>query len=577
MSRIRIVFSAYLLFGLVFFGFVAQQAEAQGTRRNSEREVRRIVRSLNAKVDDFSYKLSYEANDNSGNGQNSRDLSTNLRTLGDKIHDFETKFDSRRENAADVSEILGAAKNVNDFVNSNRLSSKTQDDWATVRTLLEQLASNYNVASRWDNNSDNSGYSDDSYNRYPNTNSDNRNPTNNRFPNNNYPPSAQTNSYNFALTGTYRLDTSRSENTNDIAARAIRNGNVRKNPGAQTDLQNKLEAPEQIAVDVRGNQVTLASNRAPQPITFTADGRDRTEQNADGRTLRVRSTLRGQELTVSSLGGDTDYTVVFASIDNGKSMRITRRITTDYLSQTVFAESVYTKTDSATRLGTDNNSTDANGSYSSSDSSDSSSSSYPNNSTSDNYPNDSNDYPTTKRGRTGNFVVPNETILTGTLQNDVSTKYSQNNDRFRMTVTAPNEFRGAVVEGHISGLNRSGKVSGRSQIALNFETIRLSNGQTYDFAGFLQNVTDARGNNVRVDTEGTAKGSSKTKETVKRGGIGAGIGAIIGAIAGGAPGAAIGAVIGGGAGAGSVVLQGKDDLELKSGSSITVQASSPIR
>jgi hypothetical protein len=64
---------------------------------------------------------------------------------------------------------------------------------------------------------------------------------------------------------------------------------------------------------------------------------------------------------------------------------------------------------------------------------------------------------------------------------------------------------------------------------------------------------------------------------VKRGGIGAGVGAIIGAIAGGAKGAAIGAIIGGGAGAGSVVLQGKDDLQLKAGSSVTVQASSPNR
>ncbi len=367
MNRIRIVFSAYLFFGLAFFGFVAQSVDAQDARR-SEREVRRIVRGLNAEVDDFRYKLSYEANDNSVNSQSSRDLSTNLRALTERIHDFETKFDSRRENAADVSQILDAAKNVNEFVGSNRLSSKTQDDWATVRTLLEQLASNYNVASRLDDSSDNSDYSDDSYNPYPNTNGDNRRPTNNRYPNN-YPPIAQTNSYNSTLTGMYRLDASRSENTNDIAARAIRNGNVRNNPSAQTDLQNKLEAPEQITVDVRGNQVSLASSRAPQPITFTADGRDRIEQNADGRTLRVRSTLRGQELTVSSLGGDTDYTVVFALIDNGKSMRITRRITTDYLNQTVFAESIYTKTDSVARLGINNNSNDANNSYSSSDSS----------------------------------------------------------------------------------------------------------------------------------------------------------------------------------------------------------------
>ena len=80
-----------------------------------------------------------------------------------------------------------------------------------------------------------------------------------------------------------------------------------------------------------------------------------------------------------------------------------------------------------------------------------------------------------------------------------------------------------------------------------------------------------------VDTEGTAKGDSQTKETVKRGGIGAGIGAVIGAIAGGGKGAAIGAIIGGSAGAGSVILQGKDDLQLKAGSSITVQSSAPIQ
>ena len=55
------------------------------------------------------------------------------------------------------------------------------------------------------------------------------------------------------------------------------------------------------------------------------------------------------------------------------------------------------------------------------------------------------------------------------------------------------------------------------------------------------------------------------------------IGAGIGAIAGGGKGAAIGAIIGGSAGAGSVIVQGKEDLELKQGSSITVQASSPLR
>jgi hypothetical protein len=85
------------------------------------------------------------------------------------------------------------------------------------------------------------------------------------------------------------------------------------------------------------------------------------------------------------------------------------------------------------------------------------------------------------------------------------------------------------------------------------------------------------GKTVQVDTEGAAKGDDQTKQTVTRGAIGAGLGAIIGAIAGGGKGAAIGAILGGGAGAGSVYIQGDRDLELKAGSSITVQASSPIR
>ena len=271
------------------------------------------------------------------------------------------------------------------------------------------------------------------------------------------------------------------------------------------------------------------------------------------------------------LGGDNDYTIIFTPIDNGNSLRVTRQITTNYVRQTVFAESIYKKTDTVARLDNYDNSS---GGYSDDDGYSSNDAGNNRN----NYPNNNrNNYPTTQTGRTGTFIVPNGAILTGTLENDVNTKVSQNNDRFRMTVQSPNEFRGAVVEGYLSGIDRSGKVSGRSQITFNFERIRLANGQNYDFAGYLQSATDEKGETVKVDNEGVAKGDDQTKETVTRGGIGAGIGAIIGAIAGGGKGAAIGAIIGGGAGAGSVVLQGKDDLELKSGSTITVQSSSPIR
>lgn len=540
MSRFRSVFAVYVAIGLMLCGFAAQ-TNAQRTR--NEKEIRNIVRNLNSKVDDFRYSLQYGLKNSSVDDQDADTAENYLSTLDGKIRDFENNLNQRRENADDVSDILNAAKGINDFLVGNRINNTVQKDWTSVRTLLDQLASNYNVSWNWTSGN---------YNN---------NSTTSNYPTSNYPTN---NSNSYGLTGTYQLDISKSEDTRDII----------ENSGATTDaqredLQNKLEAADQLAIEIRGSQVTLASSKAA-PISFTADGRTKTE-NVGGRTIRVRATLRGQELTVSSLGGETDYTVTFTSQDNGKSMKVTRRITTEYMNQTVFAESFYNKTDSIARLdiNTNPNTTsnyptntdDNNGNYSSNDQNDT--------------PN--SNYPTTNNPRTGNFIVPNGTVITGVLENYITTKVSQNNDRFKMTVQSPNEYRGATIDGYITGVNRSGKVSGSSKITFNFEKITLRNGQTYEFAGFLQSVTDTNGKTVKIDTEGTVKGDSQTKETVKRGGIGAGLGAIIGAIAGGGKGAAIGAIIGGGAGAGSVVLQGKDDLELQKGSMITVTASAPNR
>ena len=63
---------------------------------------------------------------------------------------------------------------------------------------------------------------------------------------------------------------------------------------------------------------------------------------------------------------------------------------------------------------------------------------------------------------------------------------------------------------------------------------------------------------------------SQTEKTVQRGTIGAALGAIIGAIASGGKGAAVGAVIGAGGGAGTVIAQGRDQLDLQRGTEVTI-------
>jgi uncharacterized protein YcfJ len=110
---------------------------------------------------------------------------------------------------------------------------------------------------------------------------------------------------------------------------------------------------------------------------------------------------------------------------------------------------------------------------------------------------------------------------------------------------------------------------------MNFERIRLRNGATRPFDGYIESVRTNNGEDVKVDNEGiVSEQSSQTTTTVARTGIGAALGALIGAVAGGGKGAAIGAAVGAGAGAGSVYVQGRDYLDLDRGTEFTIRTTS---
>ena len=543
-------------------------------QRRNERQIRDLVRSLNAQIDDFQYGLDYQLKSTSTPRQMVDDVHQSIRNLQTKVDDLEENLNNQKDNRDDVYGIIQAAKDVDALLAANPQNQRIDTNWNAVRATINSLASNYGVKSDWDNYdpaySDNTNDQDGTTITQTTRNGNRRTsqttttqsgssvriipPVTSRRPPSYSQPMPRTTapatSSNSTLTGTYRIDSARSEKVADV----LSNTNIASDK--RRDLESKLDAPEQIAIDVRGNEVTLASSKAP-PVSFVADGSEKTEQE-NGRTVRLKATLRGDELTLTSLGGETDYTVTFVPESNGRTLKVTRRITTDYLEETVFAESLYNKTDDVAGLGIVPSSDSDTAGYSS---------------------NDPNDRPGANapvgQSRVGEFIVPSGTIVSGFLDTSIDTKVTQNNDRFKLTVQSPDAFRGATIEGFVTGVGRSGRVSGRSNLTLNFETITLRNGERYDFAGYLQSLKDHTGKVVKIDPEGTVKGGSQTKQTAKRGGIGAGIGAIIGAIAGGGTGAAIGAVIGGGAGAGSVLVQGRDDLQLMKGSLITIQSTSP--
>ncbi len=172
--------------------------------------------------------------------------------------------------------------------------------------------------------------------------------------------------------------------------------------------------------------------------------------------------------------------------------------------------------------------------------------------------------------------VPGNTVLLVELTNRLSTDVSQRGDRFEARVIEPQEFEGATVGGRLTNVQRAGKATGRSQLQLDFDQIRLP-GQS-DWEQFNAQVveivpTAGQESGEEVDPEGGVRGKSTTKEDAIKVGGAAGIGAIIGGIAGGGKGAGIGAIIGGAAGTGAVMTQRGKDIHFEPGQQLRIRTS----
>jgi len=166
--------------------------------------------------------------------------------------------------------------------------------------------------------------------------------------------------------------------------------------------------------------------------------------------------------------------------------------------------------------------------------------------------------------------IPTGTEMKLRLENEIDTKESKDGDRFTATVLSPSRYADATVEGHIAKINKSGKLTGKTELALAFDRIRLRDGDSGRMAAQVVRVY-GEDSAKEVDEEGNVRSGSQGKTTATRTGGGAALGAIVGGIAGGGKGAAIGAAIGAAAGAGSTYIQGSKKVKLESGTEILVK------
>lgn len=476
----------------------------------SDFQMRQLVDRLNVLSATFSRNLR-----NDLNRRNSNDrywLDDIRRQLGDfetALTQLRNRVNSRQSSSSDARNVLDRAAFLNNFIANRQLSYQTENNWSSLRTDLDRLASAYNIAWNWSN-----------------------------VPGGDYGGAGGSRR---DLNGTFRLNTSRGDDVRTAVDNATRNLSLAERQRVYDSLIRRFDPPQMIAIERRGTSVTIVSTRAPQ-INFVANGREEVETTPQGRSVRVRASFSGDALTITRTGERAnDFTVTFDP-SSGRDLIVTRTLYSDRFTQPVTVRSYYDRTSDVAQL---------------------------------------NIYDTNREGSisgdvaTGTFVVPNGTQLVAVLNNDLSTQNVREGDRFTMTVRSPGQYDGATIEGSVITVNRGGRITGRSEMTLDFDTIRMRNGQTYRFAGILESVRTPNGEVVRVDNEGAVRDSDQTSKTVQRTAIGTAVGAIIGAIAGGGKGAAIGAVIGAGAGAGSVYVQGRNDLDLTAGTELTVRSTGP--
>jgi hypothetical protein len=351
---------------------ISTSTSAQRPYRTSDQEsVDRLLGRIESRSAQFRRSL-YAALDQSRlDGTNRED------NINEFVANFETetrnlrnRFNQRRDVASDVNAILTQAASIDRFMGRHRLESTAEQDWTALRSDLNDLARYYSVAWQWD------------------------------------PVRGRGQAAN-RLTGTYRIDRARSDRVGRAARIATRGLSAEDQQRVREMLSRRLEAPEMLAIERNGRSVTIASAIAPQVI-FEADGRDRIEQTPRGRTIRVNAALRGDQLTIISTGDrGNDYSVIFDVVDEGRQLRVTRRIEAERLTEPVTVNSFYNKISEVAQL--------------------------------DLYNEDA------ARDNRRRFPPSESAQLIAILDNTLSTRQAREGDRFTLTVQSPPAYSGAVI------------------------------------------------------------------------------------------------------------------------------------
>src|SRR5262249_31499080 len=179
------------------------------------------------------------------------------------------------------------------------------------------------------------------------------------------------------------------------------------------------------------------------------------------------------------------------------------------------------------------------------------------------------------------FTVEQGTKMPLSLINSISTKHSAEGDRVYLETVFPVLMNGKIVvpvgsyvAGTVTQLKKPGRVKGRGELYVRFDSLTLPNGGTRDFHGRIGSM-DGNAKDELDRAEGKVKSEGNKAGDTKTVGEAAAAGASIGTLAGGTAGhygmgTGIGATAGAAAGMIDVLTSRGPDAVLARGSTLEI-------
>ncbi len=194
--------------------------------------------------------------------------------------------------------------------------------------------------------------------------------------------------------------------------------------------------------------------------------------------------------------------------------------------------------------------------------------------------------PVPARTASRSYVVPAGTRLPLRLMQTLNTKTAAEGDRVLLETTFPISVDGRIVipagtqvNATLTEAKRPGRVKGRAQLYIRFDTIILDNGTTRDFRARLSGAEPGSGKVDRgeggIEGDGDKAGDAGT--VGKTTAAGAGIGTVVGSATGNPGlGTAVGAAAGAAAGLGRVLGSRGPDIDMAKGAAIEMVLDRPL-